>query len=63
MTRIIEASTVPGAIVLDPFCGSSTTGVAAKQLGRRYIGVDREEAYIELSIKRLKLEDKRNESI
>lgn len=54
LTRIIEASTRPGDIVLDPFCGSSTTGVAAKQLGRKYIGIEIEKEYIDLSIKRLK---------
>lgn len=57
LKRIIEASTVPGATVLDPFCGSSTTGVAAKQLGRNYIGIDREQEFIELSIRRLKREE------
>lgn len=63
LTRIIEASTAPGAIVLDPFCGSSTTGVAAKRLGRRYIGIDRESEYIDLSIRRLLKEDMRDETI
>lgn len=57
LQRIIEASTLPGAIVLDPFCGSSTTGVAAKQLGRSYIGIDREQEFIELSIRRLTREE------
>ena len=53
LEKIIEASTNPGAIVLDPFCGSSTTGVAAKMLGRKYIGIDNVEEYIDLSVKRL----------
>lgn len=53
LEKIIEASTNPGAIVLDPFCGSSTTGVAAKMLGRKYIGIDNVEEYIELSVRRL----------
>ena len=57
LTRIIEASTVEGAIILDPFCGSSTTGIAAKQLGRKYIGIDREEEYLQLSIRRFQRED------
>lgn len=51
--RIILASTKEGEIVLDPFCGSSTTGVAAKRHSRRYIGIDNEEKYVELSIRRL----------
>ena len=53
LEKIIEASTNPGAIVLDPFCGSSTTGVAAKMLGRKYIGIDNVEEYIDLSVRRL----------
>lgn len=56
LEQIIEASTNPGDLVLDPFCGSSTTGVAAKLLGRRYIGIDNVEDYIELSIRRLQQE-------
>ena len=50
LKRIIEASTNEGDLVLDPFCGSSTTGVAALQLGRRYIGIDNEPEYIALSM-------------
>lgn len=57
LTRIIEASTNAGDIVLDPFCGSSTTGVAAKMLGRKYIGIDNAEEYIKLSIRRLQHEE------
>lgn len=38
--RIIEASSNPGDLVLDPFCGSGTTLIAAQQLGRRWVGVD-----------------------
>jgi site-specific DNA-methyltransferase (adenine-specific) len=57
LRRIIEASTVEGDVVLDPFCGSSTTGVAAIQLGRRYIGIDNVPEYIELSLRRLQKED------
>lgn len=54
LERIILASTEPGDLVLDPFCGSSTTGVAAKKLGRKYIGIDNESEYIELSKRRLR---------
>lgn len=53
LERILEASSLPGDLVLDPFCGSSSTGVAAKALGRRYIGIDSEEEYLELSRRRL----------
>lgn len=58
LERIILASTEEDALVLDPFCGSSTTGVAAKRLSRRYVGIDNEQEYIELSIRRLEQEDK-----
>ena len=55
LQRIIEASTREDAIVLDPFCGSSTTGVAAKMMGRLYIGFDNNKEYCELSKRRLSL--------
>ena len=53
LKRIVEASTVENDLVLDPFCGSSTTGVACKLLNRKYIGIDSNEEYIELSKVRL----------
>ena len=53
LERIILAASKKGDIVLDPFCGSSTTGVAAKQLERNYIGIDSNEEYINLSKVRL----------
>ena len=45
LSRIIMASTKPGAWILDPFAGSSTTGIAANLLGRRFLGIEREEKY------------------
>ncbi len=56
LERIIEASTVEGDLILDPFCGSSTTGVAARRLNRKYIGIDSNQEYIDLSIRRLRHE-------
>ncbi|MBA3943608.1 MAG: site-specific DNA-methyltransferase [Herpetosiphonaceae bacterium] len=44
--RILLASTQPGDIVLDPFFGTGTTGAVAKKLGRHFVGVERELAYI-----------------
>mgnify|MGYP000519630421 CR=1 FL=1 len=46
LSRIILASTRGGAWILDPFTGSSTTGIAANLLGRRFLGIDREEEFI-----------------
>ena len=52
LSRIILASTEQGDWVLDPFCGSSTTGVAANLLGRRYLGIDQESDFLDISINR-----------
>lgn len=54
LSRIILASTRGGAWILDPFTGSSTTGIAANLLGRRFLGIDREEEYLILSKNRKK---------
>ena len=53
MERIIRISTNPGDIILDPFCGSSSTGVAANKLNRKYIGIDISEEFLEISQNRL----------
>jgi site-specific DNA-methyltransferase (adenine-specific) len=52
LSRIIQASTKPGAWVLDPFTGSSTTGIAANLLNRKFIGIDQSEEYLQLGIRR-----------
>ena len=51
--RVLLASTRPGELVLDPFFGVGTTGAAAKRLGRRFIGIEREEAYVECARRRI----------
>ena len=53
LERVILASTNEGDLVMDPFTGSSTTGVAAIKHGRRFIGVDNHEDYLSLSLQRL----------
>ncbi len=50
--RIIVASTKEGDLILDPFAGSSTTGVAAIQLNRKFVGIEASKDYVELSVKR-----------
>ena len=53
LERIIKASSNEGDIVFDPFCGSGTTLVAAKRLGRRWLGMDANQRAVELSTRRL----------
>lgn len=52
LKRIVLASTNEGDVILDPFTGSSTTGIAAAINNRKFIGIDLEEKYLDLSIKR-----------
>ncbi|MDQ5938825.1 MAG: hypothetical protein QG603_550 [Patescibacteria group bacterium] len=52
LVRIVLASTEKGDLVLDPFAGSSTTGIAAVLNDRKFIGIDLEKKYLDLSIKR-----------
>jgi len=61
LARIVAASSNTGDVVLDPFNGSGTTTVVAYQLGRRYVGIDISENYVENARKRLtELEESRN---
>ena len=53
LARIMLASTKPGDVVLDPFFGSGTTGAVAKRLGRNFVGIDREQAYIDAASERI----------
>ena len=61
LQRCIEAATKPGDFVFDPFAGSSTTGVAALRLNRKFCGVELEDAFVALSIKRLNEVSHRNQ--
>lgn len=49
LARLIQASTQPGAWILDPFNGSGTTGIAANLLGRRYLGLEIENEFLAMS--------------
>ena len=51
--RLMMASTLPDDIVLDPFFGTGTTGAIAKRLGRRFIGIDRDDTYLEIAKQRI----------
>lgn len=48
LTRIILSSTKKGAWVLDPFAGSSTTGIASNLIGRRFLGIEKEKEFVEM---------------
>jgi site-specific DNA-methyltransferase (adenine-specific) len=64
LTRLILASTKPNAWILDPFTGSSTTGIAANLANRRFLGIDQEEDFLKISIERkLEIENLKTASI
>jgi site-specific DNA-methyltransferase (adenine-specific) len=54
LERVLAASAAEGDLVLDPFCGSGTTGVAALRARCRFLGVERDPAYVDLSARRLR---------
>ena len=54
LRKVILASSSKGDVILDPFVGSGTAAVCAKQLGRRWIGIDQEETYLQWAVDRLK---------
>jgi modification methylase len=51
--RVLLASTVPGDLVLDPFFGTGTTGAVARRLSRNFLGIERDEVYVELARRRI----------
>ncbi len=53
LARVILSASRPDDLVLDPFCGTGTTGAVAKRLGRRFIGVERERDYARAALKRI----------
>jgi len=56
LDRIVRASSLEGGLVVDPFCGSGTTLVAAARLGRRFVGCDIGDLAIETTATRLRAE-------
>ncbi len=61
--RVILASSNPGDVVLDPFFGTGTSGAVAKKLGRNWIGIEREEAYIKVARARIKMIDTADDQV
>ncbi len=53
LSRVILSSTKPGDTILDPFFGTGTTGAVAKRLGRHFVGIEREDSYIEAALERI----------
>ncbi|MCO5156558.1 MAG: site-specific DNA-methyltransferase [Aquamicrobium sp.] len=53
LARVLLSSSKPGDVVLDPFFGTGTTGAVAKKLGRHFVGVEREQAYIDAALERI----------
>jgi len=53
LARVIMASTKPGDVILDPFFGTGTTGAVAKRLGRNFVGIEREQDYIDAATARI----------
>jgi len=52
--RILQASSDPGDVVLDPFFGTGTTGVVTKRLFRHWVGIEREARFVDLARQRIK---------
>lgn len=53
LQRVLLSSTKPGDVVLDPFFGTGTTGAVAKRLGRNFVGIEREQDYIDAASERI----------
>jgi modification methylase len=53
LTRVILSSSRPDDVLLDPFCGTGTTGAVAKRLGRRFIGIEQDATYRDAALRRI----------
>ena len=56
MEYLVRLVSRPGHIILDPFCGSGTTGIACRNLGRDFIGIEKEKEYVEIARRRIGIE-------
>ena len=54
MLELVELFTNPGDLICDPFCGSGTTGIAAVRSGRKFIGIEKNERWFDLSCERIR---------
>ncbi len=61
--RVILSCTSPGEVILDPFLGSGTTAAMAKRLGRRFIGLEREQTYADAALDRIRAVEPLAESV
>jgi site-specific DNA-methyltransferase (adenine-specific) len=57
LERLLLMSSDEGDIVLDPFVGTGTTAIAARRLGRKFVGIDIDPEYVEITTKKLKVEE------
>jgi DNA modification methylase len=53
MRRVVECASMPGDLIVDPFCGSATTGIAAMNHGCRFVGIEKEKSFVALAKKRM----------
>lgn len=63
LQRVVKAGSKPGDIILDPFCGSGTTGVAAVEQSRKFIGIDISREYLLLTKKRIEAISQNNDRV
>lgn len=60
LERIVRASSNPGDTILDPFAGTFTTSAVGRRLGRKTIGIELQEAYVKIGLRRLDIQDQLN---